>query len=166
MVASGLVELDLSFNQIASIRMESEAVLKDLRVFNLSNNYLEAFDLRFFGIIAAQLERLDLANNYLKRFQIFNNYLIAKSLKTATGNKPYSLVKNLIAGNLVELNLNDNYIYDFNELFSIDKVSSVYIHSTMGIFDMKSGEFGKFFFTFFFKFVWVEMALQKYNKMK
>ena len=130
--------------------MESEAVLKDLRVFNLSNNYLEAFDLRFFGIIAAQLERLDLANNYLKRFQIFNNYLIAKSLKTATGNKPYSLVKNLIAGNLVELNLNDNYIYDFNELFSIDKVSSVYIHSTMGIFDMKSGEFGKFIFTFFF----------------
>ncbi len=110
--------------------MESEAVLKELRVFNLSNNYLEAFDLRFFGIIAAQLERLDLANNYLKRFQIFNNYLIAKSLKTTTGNKPYSLVKNLIAGNLVELNLNDNYIYDFNELFSIDKVSSFYIYST------------------------------------
>lgn len=121
-VASNLVELDLSFNQISSIRMENDAMLKGLLVFNVSNNYIEAFDLRFFAIIAPRLEMLDLGNNYLKKFQIFNNYLIIKSLKMA-GNKPYSLIKNLIASNLIDLNLNDNYISDFNELLSIDKVS-------------------------------------------
>lgn len=103
---SNLIELDLSFNKISVVRMESNTVLRSLRVFNLSNNYAEAFDLRFFAIIAPRLEVIDLGSNYLRSFKVFNDYLAMNSLAKLSS-KPYSLIKNLIASNLIDLNLNE-----------------------------------------------------------
>ena len=117
---SNLIEIDLSFNELTQIKMENLAYLEHLRVFNVSNNRLDRFDLRFFTIIAPRLQRLDLSSNHLKEFKLFNNYLLVKSIQQLTVTNSYSLMKNLIAPNLIYLNLDHNYLHDFVDLFSIN----------------------------------------------
>ena len=118
---SNLIEIDLSYNELTQIKMENLAYLEQLRVFNVSNNLLDRFDLRFFTIIAPRLQRLDLSSNYLKEFKLFNNYLLVKSIQQLTVTNSYSLMKNLIAPNLIYLNLDHNYLHEFVDLFSINK---------------------------------------------
>ncbi len=100
-----LISIDLSFNLINVIRLESQAVLKELRAFNLSNNFVDSFDLRFFAIIAPKLQMLDLSSNRLKSFKVFNDYL--SNGVNEDSNKPYSLLKTLIASEMIGLNLEE-----------------------------------------------------------
>ncbi len=103
-----LVSIDLSYNQIGLVRMESLAVLNELLAFNLSNNFVDSFDLRFFAIIAPKLQVLDLGSNRLRSFKVFNDFLSSGvSGGDSFGSKPYSLIKNLIATDLISLSLEE-----------------------------------------------------------
>lgn len=125
---SNISELDLSFNQLTNIKMESSAILENLQVLNISNNILNSFDLRFFSILAPQIKSLNLASNYLKKFQIFNDQSIIKSIAMLR-NKPFSLIKTPISSDLTDLNLNNNFLTDFNSLFTINKVTTIFYNS-------------------------------------
>lgn len=110
---SKLIELDLSFNRLASIRLENFAYLHHLRTLNLSDNMLRQFDLHFLSVVTPHLQVLDLSNNQIKQLQLVDNHVHF----TTSG---VSLVSNLILNELVYLNLDRNYLSRLDVLFALN----------------------------------------------
>lgn len=115
---SNLIELDLSLNKLSKIKIENFMYLNNLRVLNLSCNFISIFDLHLINVISPHLQVLDLSDNYLKKFKLIENsiYFSSKNKNLST----ISLVSNLILNEIMYLDLSKNLLTNLAYLFSIN----------------------------------------------
>lgn len=117
-ISSNLIELDLSSNKLSKIKIENFMYLNNLRVLNLSCNFISMFDLQLINVISPHLQVLDLSENYLKKFKLIENsfYFSSKNKNLST----ISLISNLILNEIMYLDLSKNLLTDLSYLFSIN----------------------------------------------
>lgn len=108
---TSLTYLDLSYNEIDSIKKESLFGLTSLDSLFINNNYLKTIPVGCFKDLK-QLKQLDLSNNKLKIvFGMFSGLQNANRLNMANNSinrLPEAALSNLV--NLVDLNIEDNLI--------------------------------------------------------
>lgn len=140
---SRLEEIELSYNKLTNIFLDSSVYFSSLKVLNVSNNLMKSFDPSLTATVMPSLKQLDLSFNLIKKFPLFKNYLIAASSlvsssivnhitsteaefnKTASNKLVKDRIKIKIKSSVVLhtlnlLNLNGNNLYSFADLFSLN----------------------------------------------
>lgn len=129
-----LIELDLSNNKISTIKLENIMYLENLKILNLSHNYIKQIDLKLISLVAPHLQVFDISYNLIKKFNFFinnnlhqHNQFNSYNYKLLINNyyQNYQLLFNYLLKDLVYINLYGNLLNSLIDVFSLIDINYI-----------------------------------------